>query len=224
MDCSSSSSLVQHLTPQLTKLLKAAKNCELRKLKKFLAAGGLPDTYVERTRSSGIQSVPLIFKAIEYCHFSGHHGSLKLLIDAKANLGCIVHGCTPLMCACEVASSDPLIILLQSGVDPCQQIPALEKVRCTEQQKLVQWTSASCSLKVIGAHLICERFQAKLPFSCSLYRAGTCSNATAQRVWRQPGRPRYQRLYTSTYSSNETPQFRYTGIPAASWSRCECKE
>eukprot|EP00953_Heterococcus_sp_UTEX-ZZ885_P040139 20532-Heterococcus_DN1.PRE.3 len=110
---SSSSSLVQHITPQLTKLLKAAKNCELRKLKKFLAAGGPQDTCVERTSSSGNQCVPLVFKAIQYNYFPGHQGSLKLLIDAKAILGCIVDGCTPLMCACEVASSDPLSILLQ---------------------------------------------------------------------------------------------------------------
>jgi uncharacterized protein len=126
MASSSSSSLVQHRTPQLTKLLNAASDCKLRPLQKFLKNGGLPDTLVEQLRQSGVEQVPLIFKAIQYNHYPEHRGSLKLLIDARANTGYVVESLqsTPLMCACEVASSDPLSILLQSGLDPCQQVPS----------------------------------------------------------------------------------------------------
>jgi ankyrin repeat protein len=119
----SSSSLVQHLTPRLRKLLKAAEDCQLRHVKKYLEAGGPPDTFVETTCQSGDKWVPLVFKAIQFNHFPEHKGSLKLLVDAKANIEYDVNGSTPLMCACQMPDADALSVLLKGGADPCQQIP-----------------------------------------------------------------------------------------------------
>jgi ankyrin repeat protein len=126
------STLVPHRTPQLAQLLKAADTCKLVPLKRFLAAGGLPDTLVEVVREGHSALVPLLFMAIMRVAVDREvKGSLEVLLDAGADIGGIYSDATgkpgystALMTACELNSNGPLITLLERGADPCQQTPA----------------------------------------------------------------------------------------------------
>eukprot|EP00953_Heterococcus_sp_UTEX-ZZ885_P011077 6426-Heterococcus_DN1.PRE.1 len=124
--------LVPHRTPQLAQLLKAADTCKLVPLKRFLAAGGLPDTLVNVNGGGGRSSLfPLLFLAIAGLRFDKEvEGSLEALLDAGANIAAICPDpsggpaqSTVLMTACELDRNEPLITLLQRGADPCQQAP-----------------------------------------------------------------------------------------------------
>eukprot|EP00953_Heterococcus_sp_UTEX-ZZ885_P022620 12503-Heterococcus_DN1.PRE.1 len=119
--------LVPHRTPQLAQLLKAADTCKLVPLKRFLAAGGLPDTLVNVNGGGGRSSLfPLLFLAIAGLRFDKEvEGSLEALLDAGANIAAICPDpsggpaqSTVLMTACELDRNDPLITLLQRGADP----------------------------------------------------------------------------------------------------------
>jgi hypothetical protein len=57
--------LVPHRSPQLAQLLEAAKSCNTEPLRRFLAAGGLPDSLVELRYDDGTSApAPLVFKVI----------------------------------------------------------------------------------------------------------------------------------------------------------------
>jgi hypothetical protein len=57
--------LVPHRSPQLAQLLEAAKSCKTEPLRRFLAAGGLPDSLVELRYDDGTSApAPLVFKVI----------------------------------------------------------------------------------------------------------------------------------------------------------------
>jgi Ankyrin repeats (3 copies) len=127
------STLVPHRAPQLAQLLEAADTCKLVPLKRFLAAGGLPDTLVNVKGSDGLSSLfPLLFLAIAGLRFDKEvNGSLEALLDAGANIAAICPDpkggpaqSTALMTARELSCNAPLITLLQRGADPCQQTPA----------------------------------------------------------------------------------------------------
>eukprot|EP00953_Heterococcus_sp_UTEX-ZZ885_P010393 6071-Heterococcus_DN1.PRE.2 len=64
------SSLVQHRTPDLAKLLNEANSCEVAAIRRFLAAGGLPDTLV--TCEAGERT--LLSAAISNHHFERSKG------------------------------------------------------------------------------------------------------------------------------------------------------
>jgi Ankyrin repeats (3 copies) len=123
---------VPHRTPQLAQLLKAADTCKLVPLKRFLAAGGLPNTLVKVNKAGRSTMFPLLFIAIAGLEFDkAVEGSLEALLDAGANIAAICPDpkgepaqSTVLMTACELSSNAPLITLLQRGADPCQQTPA----------------------------------------------------------------------------------------------------
>jgi hypothetical protein len=57
--------LVPHRSPDLAALLEAAKTCELAPLRRFLAAGGHPDTLVQKSSANGVTfSAPLLSRAM----------------------------------------------------------------------------------------------------------------------------------------------------------------
>jgi ankyrin repeat protein len=123
--------LVLHRSPELARLLEAAKTCSLEPVRRFLAAGGLPDTMVEVEYVDGTSTLaPLIFRAIAVHHSAqgpALHHSLELLLQAGANADAI---CTDadgreqiaLMAACRVPCCiAPVRHLLAHGADPALQ-------------------------------------------------------------------------------------------------------
>jgi hypothetical protein len=61
--------LVPHRSPQLAELLEAANTCKIEPVRRFLAAGGLPDTLVALRFADGTSVMcPLTFKAITTHH------------------------------------------------------------------------------------------------------------------------------------------------------------
>eukprot|EP00953_Heterococcus_sp_UTEX-ZZ885_P037180 19119-Heterococcus_DN1.PRE.2 len=124
--------LVLHQSPQLAELVEAAKSGRFEPLQRFLAAGGLPDTLIERKFTDGsTTSAPLIFKAVStHCSVQNpalHHAGLELLLEsgANANAICIAadgHEDTALMAACSVkCCTAPVRLLLAHGADPALQ-------------------------------------------------------------------------------------------------------
>jgi ankyrin repeat protein len=117
--------LAQHRTPQLTKLLHAAATCRLPNLRRYLQAGGLPNTIVSLVELGRNYEAPLLYAAI-LNHHAGGAGSIELLLKAGANIDVVAAedniSITPLMLACELSCcSAPLIQLLQHGAPVCQQ-------------------------------------------------------------------------------------------------------
>jgi Ankyrin repeats (3 copies)/Ankyrin repeat len=120
--------LVPHRTPKLAQLLEAAKDGNLAAVRRFLAAGGRPDTLIERKNADGsIELEHLLFTAM-YNHHGCARGSLELLLDAGADPNTVteVEGtrATALIAAAICTCCDaPLITLLQRGADPCLLAP-----------------------------------------------------------------------------------------------------
>jgi hypothetical protein len=87
--------LVPHRAPRLTELLEAAKSCKTEPLRRFLAAGGLPDTLVELQYVDGTSApAPLVFKVIA-AHYTAqgqalYHASLELFCR-PAQRQCSLH-------------------------------------------------------------------------------------------------------------------------------------
>jgi ankyrin repeat protein len=125
--------MVPHRSPQLAQLLEAAKTCEIEPVRRFLAAGELPDTLVEVKLADGTSVMsPLVLRAIA-AHRIGQdpamrHASLELLLQAAANANsiCTVKGrqVTALMAACTAVAdccTAPVRLLLGHGADPALQ-------------------------------------------------------------------------------------------------------
>jgi Ankyrin repeats (3 copies) len=87
--------LVPHRTPNLVELLEAAKQCDdIDAMRRFLAAGGLPDALVELKYSDATSTLgPLIFRAISLHTLADdpadHHDTLELLLQAGASANAI---------------------------------------------------------------------------------------------------------------------------------------
>jgi ankyrin repeat protein len=124
--------LMPHSSPQLTGLLEAAKTCRIEHVRRFLAAGGLPDTLVELKFVDGTSVMaPLIFKAISTHHMvqdpALHHASLELLLQSGANANgiCIIadgEESTALILASNVpCCTAPVRLLLAHGANPALQ-------------------------------------------------------------------------------------------------------
>jgi ankyrin repeat protein len=124
--------MVPHRSPQLAELLEAAKTCSIEPVRRFLAAGGLPDTIVELAYNDGTStSAPLVFEAIVAHRIAQcpglHHASLELLLQAGANANAVCKDAsgrefTPLMAACDrTCCAAPMRLLLVHGADPALQ-------------------------------------------------------------------------------------------------------
>jgi ankyrin repeat protein len=125
--------VVPHRSPQLEELLEAAKTCRAEHVRRFLAAGGLPDTLVElQFVDAPSAMVPLIFKAVS-THYVAQdpalqHESLELLLQAGASVNGICkdengHEDTALTLACKVhCCTAPVRLLLAHGADPALQL------------------------------------------------------------------------------------------------------
>jgi ankyrin repeat protein len=129
--------MVPHRSPQLAQLLEAAKTCRIEAVRRFLAAGGLPDTLVELKHHDGESIVaPMIFQAISTHQIAQdtalHHASLELLLQAGANADAICIDAkgqehTTLMAACKVpCCTAPVRLLLAHGANPALQTSAGE--------------------------------------------------------------------------------------------------
>jgi uncharacterized protein len=112
--------------------LRSSKEGKFEPLQRFLAAGGLPDTLIERQFTDGsTTSAPLVFKAIAtHCVVQNpalQHASLELLLEsgANANAICITadgHEDTALMAACsEPCCTAPVRLLLAHGANAAMQ-------------------------------------------------------------------------------------------------------
>jgi ankyrin repeat protein len=125
--------IVPHRSPRLAQLLQAAATCEVEPLRRFLAAGGLPDALVEREFEDGsTMPVPLIFSAIT-AHYINvqdpalQHASLELLLQSGVNPNAIFKDAneredTPLMAACRASCcTAPVRLLLAHGANPALQ-------------------------------------------------------------------------------------------------------
>jgi ankyrin repeat protein len=121
--------LVPHRSPQLAELLAAAKTGEIKPLRRFLAAGGLPDALVElEFEDESSMPGPLIFSAIT-AHYmmEQEHPSLELLLQSGASPNAIFkdaqgHENTPLVAACRASCcAAPVRLLLAHGADPALQ-------------------------------------------------------------------------------------------------------
>jgi hypothetical protein len=93
-------------TAQLAKLLRAAIQCQLSAVKRYLEQGGKPDVMVGlNTSAYGEVQIPFLMKAIVGHHVPGNAGSLELLLEAgaKLNISAVHEGYnrTALMWACE---------------------------------------------------------------------------------------------------------------------------
>jgi ankyrin repeat protein len=126
--------LVPHRSPQLAQLLEAAKTCEIESVRRFLAAGGLPDTVLELKYVNGASAMcPLLFKAVSTHYMSQdpspalHHASLELLLQSGANANAICKDAsgrefTPLTAACNIkCCTAPVRLLLAHGANPALQ-------------------------------------------------------------------------------------------------------
>jgi ankyrin repeat protein len=128
----SASTLVPLRSPQLAELLEAAKTCRLEPLRRFLAAGGAPDTLVELKFVDGTSKLaPMICKAITTHHMvqdpAFHHGSLDLLLQSGASANTTYldaggHDSTALILACSSnCCTTPVRLLLAHGAEPAMQ-------------------------------------------------------------------------------------------------------
>jgi uncharacterized protein len=125
--------MVPHCSPQLAQLLQAATACDVEPLRRFLAAGGLPDALVEREFEDGsTTSVPLIFSAITTHYMmvqepALQHASLELLLQSGASPNAIFNDTngrenTLLMAACRASCcTAPVRLLLAHGANPALQ-------------------------------------------------------------------------------------------------------
>ena len=129
--------MVSHRSPQLAQLLEAAKTCRIEAVRRFLAAGGLPDTLVELKHHDGESTVaPMIFQAISTHQIAQdpalHHASLEVLLQAGANADAICIDAkgqehTTLMAAYKVpCCTAPVRLLLAHGANPALQTSAGE--------------------------------------------------------------------------------------------------
>jgi Ankyrin repeats (3 copies) len=117
-------SLVQHRTPDLARLLNEAESCEVAAVRRFLSAGGLPDALIP-VGAAGT-SDPMIFAAISKHHFERSKGSMDLLLDAGANMNALDANLdsTPLIFASALLCCDePLVTLLQRDADSDLRTP-----------------------------------------------------------------------------------------------------
>jgi Ankyrin repeats (3 copies)/Ankyrin repeat len=125
--------MVPHRSPQLAQLLQAATACDVEPLRRYLAAGGLPDALVEREFEDGsTTSVPLIFSATTTHYMmvqepALQHASLELLLQSGASPNAIFNDAngrenTLLMAACRASCcTAPVRLLLAHGANPALQ-------------------------------------------------------------------------------------------------------
>jgi ankyrin repeat protein len=117
---------------ELSSTGEASTSSSLEPLKRFLAAGGQPETLVELPSDDETPSLaPLIRRAImthQIAHDPAmHHASLELLLQAGANVNAICKDAnglehTSLMAACRGSCCiAPVRILLAHGADPALQ-------------------------------------------------------------------------------------------------------
>ena len=81
-----------HRSPDLAALLEAAKTCELAPLRRCLAAGGHPDTLVQKSSANGVTfSAPLLSRAMTRAPtLPDYKACIELLLNAGANVDAII--------------------------------------------------------------------------------------------------------------------------------------
>jgi Ankyrin repeats (3 copies) len=119
-------SLTEHKRPHLAELLEAAKICKRGPLKRYLEAGGTPDAVVRLEQPGNkVFTVPLLHSAVLNHHRGADTASMQLLLNAGARIDSV--GYAPdgsdrsyLVWAAQLTCcTEPLMLLLQRGVDPC---------------------------------------------------------------------------------------------------------